>query len=202
LIFIQKERNLNGRGGAFMKNTTARSNSKYTEDYIPVKSIANGMITLDNNMKVTGIKINPRNIFILDQDSQDAILINLKNFYNSIDFEFWIICADRAVDISVYLSQLQLLYNSTQSPVIRKLVTEDIQKGNVFVQNKVVDTEFYLLFKEKDIDLIQKRIRGLINGLINCGLNSSQVTNDDLRVILDNFLNGGVTTEFGTVMLS
>lgn len=185
-----------------MKNTTVRSNSKYTEDYIPVKSIANGMITLDNNMKVTGIKINPRNIFILDQDSQDAILINLKNFYNSIDFEFWIICADRAVDISVYLSQLQLLYNSTQSSVIRKLVTEDIQKGNSFIQNKVVDTEFYLLFKEKDMDLIQKRIRGLINGLINCGLNSSQVTNDDLRVILDNFLNGGVTTEFGTVMVA
>ncbi|MFA7689334.1 MAG: hypothetical protein WCX96_04545, partial [Bacilli bacterium] len=124
------------------------------------------------------------------------------NFYNTIDYEFWIICADRPVDMSVYLSQLQLLYNSTQSPVVRKLVTEDIQKGNSFMQNKVVDTEFYLLFKEKDIDLIQKRIRGLINGLINCGLNSSQVTNDDLRVILDNFLNGGVTTEFGTVMVS
>ncbi|MFA5602565.1 MAG: hypothetical protein WDA21_02375 [Bacilli bacterium] len=185
-----------------MKKPTVRSNSKYTEDYITVKSISNGMITLDNNLKITGVKIMPRNIFILDQDSQDAILINLKNFYNTIDYEFWIICADRPVDMSVYLSQLQLLYNSTQSPVVRKLVTEDIQKGNSFMQNKVVDTEFYLLFKEKDIDLIQKRIRGLINGLINCGLNSSQVTNDDLRVILDNFLNGGVTTEFGTVMVS
>ena len=40
----------------------------------------------------------------------------------------------------------------------------------------------------------------MINGLATCGLNASQTTNDDLRVILDNFLNGGATTNFGTVM--
>ena len=40
----------------------------------------------------------------------------------------------------------------------------------------------------------------LINGLASCGLNSAQANNDDLRIILDNFLNGGSTTEFGTVM--
>ena len=40
----------------------------------------------------------------------------------------------------------------------------------------------------------------LINGLASCGLNASQTTDDDLRIILDNFLNGGKTTEFGTVI--
>ena len=40
----------------------------------------------------------------------------------------------------------------------------------------------------------------MINGLAGCGLNASQVSNEDLRVILENFLNGGKTTEFGTVM--
>ena len=45
-----------------------------------------------------------------------------------------------------------------------------------------------------------KRIRQLINSFANAGLNSHQVTNDDLRIILDNFLNGGQTTTFGTVM--
>ena len=66
--------------------------------------------------------------------------------------------------------------------------------------NNVVDTEYFLIFKEKNPDVIQKRIRALINGFSVCGLNSSQTTNDDLRIILDNFLNGGMTTEFGTVM--
>ena len=77
---------------------------------------------------------------------------------------------------------------------------EDINKGNAFVNNSVVDTEYYILFKEKDPELMQKKIRLLINGLSGCGLVASQTTNEDLRVILDNFLNGGQTTEFGTVI--
>ena len=47
--------------------------------------------------------------------------------------------------------------------------------------------------------MAQKKIRMLISGLATCGLTARQTSNEDLRVILDNFLNGGQTTEFGTV---
>lgn len=181
-----------------MKKKIAGSN--YTENWIPVKSIQNGMIITYDNLKVSGVKIAPRNIFILDAQAQDNVLISLKNFYNMIDFEFWLVVADRPVDISVYMSQLQLLYNETSSPAIRKLIMQDIDKGNTFINNNIVDTEYYFLFKEKDPNIVQKKVRMLIQGLASCGLNASQTTNDDLRVILDNFLNGGKTTEFGTVM--
>ena len=104
-----------------MKNsqsmTSQKSSSKYTEDWLPIKSIANGYILLDNKLKVTGVKIRPRNIFILDQVVQDNTLIALKNFYNTIDFEFWLISADRPVDLNNYLARLQLLYNQTPNPV-------------------------------------------------------------------------------------
>ena len=53
---------------------------------------------------------------------------------------------------------------------------------------------------EKRMDLIQKKLRTLMSGLANCGLNSIQVSNSDLRMVLDNFLNGGTQTNFGTVM--
>ena len=171
--------------------------SKYTD--IPVKSITSGMITLDNKMKVSGVKIMPRNIFILDPATQAAIITNLKTVYNVIDYEFWIIAADRPVDINVYLSELQVLYNSSVSPVQRKIISEDMDKANMFVRNSVVDTEYYLLFKHKDTDIVQKRIRNLINNFAAAGLTATQTSNDDLRMILDNFLNGGQTTTFGTV---
>ena len=151
-------------------------------------------------LRVTGVKITPRNIFILDEDSQTNILIALKNFYNTLEFEFWLVVADRPVDISVYLSQLQLLYNNTSDPARRKLINEDIQKGNSFMNNNVVDTEYFILFKEKNMEILQKKVRLLINGLSSCGLVASQISNEDARIILDNFLNGGRTTEFGTVM--
>ena len=173
--------------------------SKYTD--VPVKDISNGVIVLDNNQKVTGVKIMPRNIFILEQSMQEAIIMNLKNFYNSLDYEFWIVVADRPVDINVYLSQLQVLYGKTTDNKKRKLILEDLNKANMFMNNNVVDTEYFLLFKEKDNDLIQKRIRNLINNLASAGLTAFQTNNDDLRMILDNFLNGGQTTTFGTVLV-
>lgn len=173
---------------------------KYTEDWLPIKGITNGAIVTKNNELVTGVKIAPRNIFILDTQTQDNVLLALKNFYNIIDFEFWLVVADKPVDLSVYLSQLQLLYNDATHPAIRKLIYEDIEKASYYRNNNVVDTEYFFLFKEKKPDMLQKKIRMMINGLAGCGLNASQTTNEDLRTILDNFLNGGENTEFGTVV--
>ena len=183
-----------------MSKMSKTTSSQYTEDWLPITGIQNGYIICEGKQKVTGVKITPRNIFILDQQDQDNVMISLKNFYNMIDFEFWLVVADRPVDISVYMSQLQLLYNDSTSPAIRKLILQDIDKGNDFVNNSIVDTEYYIMFKDTSEDVLQKRVRMLINGLANCGLNASQVSNDDLRIILENFLNGGVNTEFGTVM--
>ncbi len=181
-------------------SSTSRTSGPFTENWLPVRSIQNNMIITRNNYKVGGVKIAPRNIFILDTDTQNNILLGLRNFYNTIDYEFWLVVADRPVDISVYMSQMQLLLNETNSPAIRKLIMQDIEKGETFIRNNVVDTEYYFLFKTKDVDLFQKRVRQMINGLATCGLNASMISNSDLRLILENFLNGGNTTEFGTVM--
>ena len=182
--------------------TKVDSTSKYTENWIPIKNIANGMIQLNSGELVTGIKINPKNIFILDEDAQQRVIYNLRNFYNTLDYEFWIIIADRPVDINMYLAQLQLLYQKTTNNITKKLIMQDISKANQFMgaEFNVIDTEYYLLFKEKRPEIIQKRINNLIATLANAGINSMQVSNSDIRMILDNFLNGGQTTSFGTVM--
>ena len=41
-----------------MKNTEKRS--KYTNDFVPIRSITNGMILLDNNERVTGVNPSKR----------------------------------------------------------------------------------------------------------------------------------------------
>ena len=48
--------------------------SKFSEDWVPVKAIQNGMIILNNNYYVTGIKVEPKNIFILDYQSSILLL--------------------------------------------------------------------------------------------------------------------------------
>ena len=177
----------------------AQNNPKYTENWLPIKTIRNGIMYNNRNEMITGVKIQPKNIFILDQSSMDAALIGLMNFYNTIDYEFWIIVADRPVDIAMYQAELQVLYNKTQDQRIRKMIAQDMEKGDFFVNNDVVDTEYFLLFKEKKKELVDKKVRNLINNLASAGLVASQTTNDDLRMIIDNFLNGGKKYEAGGV---
>ena len=92
-------------------NSKKTTNRKYTEDWLPIKNITNGMIELENKFKVTGVKIRPRNIFILESNLRNNIISQLRIFYDTLDFEFWFISADRPVDISDYLATLQIQYN-------------------------------------------------------------------------------------------
>lgn len=174
----------------------------FSEDWLPIKQIMNGMIQLEDGSYVTGVKVQPKNIFILDSGSQNNIIYNLRNFYNSIDYEFWLLIAERPVDIDVYVSQLQLMYNDAQNNAQKKLIMQDINKANLFTSrdSNVVDTEYYILFKEKRLELVQKKLHNLISGLANAGLQSTQTSNNDLRNVLDNFLNGGEQINFGAVM--
>lgn len=175
--------------------------NKSTESWLPIKRINNGMIEIEGGYMVTGIKIEPKNIFILDQEVQNNVISSLRTFYNTIDYEFWLISAGRPVDINVYLANLQVQYNNTNNQIVRKLLMQDISKANMFMstQMNAVDTEYFILFKEKKPEIIQKRLQTLISGLANCTLNSKQVSNDDLRMLLDNFFSGAETSRFGTV---
>lgn len=174
------------------------STNNTTESFVPVRSIVNNMIELDNGFKVAGVKVLPRNIFILDEGDRFNVIDGLKDVYNTFDFEFWLVITDRQVDISVYIAELQMAYNQVSDPVVRKLINQDLNKAEDF-NHDVRDIEFYILFKDNNIENIQKKIRIIINGLAAAGLSSNQASNDDLRSVLESFLNSGRKTEFGTV---
>ena len=44
-----------------------KGNSVFTENWVKIKSIRNGIITLPNKEMVTGVRIEPRNIFTLER---------------------------------------------------------------------------------------------------------------------------------------
>ncbi len=185
-----------------MTQNQKNNTSKFAEDWLPIKSISNGCIQLENGLLVTGIKITPKNIFILDYESQSNLIYNLRSFYNQINFEFWLIVADRPVDINSYIAELNLLYGQIQNFGIRKLLNEDIKKAEMFMSKEVnvVDTEYYLLFKEKKPDVISKSIKDLIINLSNCNMVATQTTDEDLRGLFDSLLNSNESTNYGVVM--
>lgn len=184
--------------------------AKTTEDWLPIVDIKGSYIevkganALEGNQYVTGVRVEPKNIFILDEIIQRQTINGLTNFYNTLDFEFWLMCCDRPVDINLYKSQLEIMYAEATSQQQRKLIAEDIRKVDKFIGPEInaVDTEFYILFKApvKQTELIQKRISNMISGLASAGLNCRQITDEDIRVLLDSIFNDSERVEFGTVM--
>lgn len=192
-----------------MAKKQAKSDNKYSEDWLPITNIQGGLIevqgrTLDGKQIVTGVRVEPKNIFISDEETQNRTIYALRNFYNSLDYEFWLICCDRPVDINLYKSELEVMLNRTESAQTRKLIIQDLQKCDMFTGPAInaVDTEFYLLFKDspKNMERIQKRVHNMISGLASAGLVSRQMTEEDVRVLLDSFLNDSKRVEYGTVM--
>ena len=180
-----------------------------TEDWLPIIEIKNGMIEvkgtpLTGHQFVTGVRIEPKNIFISEQQVQMNTIYNLRDLYNNMDFEFWLVCCDRPVDINLYKSELEIMYSQEENANIRKLINDDINKCDKFIGPEVnaVDTVYYILIKDsiKNRDLLIKRIQIIISDLAKSGLNSRQVTDDDLRVVLDSFFNDTLKMEYGTVM--
>ena len=117
-------------------------------------------------------------------------------------------CIQLQEKLGTYKEQRTLIYKEKESEIKEILAEcparEDIEKANLFMSKEVnvTDTEYFILFKDRRPEIIQKKIQNLISGLANVGLQSAQVSNDDLRVLLDGFMNGGDTTKFGTVMSS
>ena len=186
-----------------MTNKTNNNSFISTEDWLPLIDIKDGMMEVKGTpvtgrQFVSGIRIEPRNIFITDVQNQINVINHLRDFYNTLDYEFWLVCCDRPVDINLYKSELEVMYVQEEDPKIRKLIGEDLEKCDMFIgpQINAVDTEYYILLKEsvKNKEVLIKKIQNLISNLARAGLNSRQVTNEDLRVILDAFFNDSLRT--------
>ena len=57
------------------------SSNIYTENWIKFREINNNVIYLDNKEMVTGVKIQPRNIFILEENYQNQIILHINKYY-------------------------------------------------------------------------------------------------------------------------
>ena len=107
-----------------------------------------------------------------------------------------LIVADRPVDINLYLSQFHLQFEAL-TQIARKLLLK-ILKSRIVWQWVVnaVDTEYYILFRDKSTEVLQKRVQTLISQLASTGLVSRQVSQDDLS-FYSKFLKWGVKNDLG-----
>ena len=77
--------------------------NKTTEDWLPIKSITNGSIVLDDGMMVTGVKIEPKNI-LCDDFSMKMYQIckNCQSYKQENPFPEYNDCETHKIKVSDY----------------------------------------------------------------------------------------------------
>ena len=57
-----------------MLKMSSNNTSNTTESFVPIRAIVNNMIELDNGEKIAGVKIAPKNIFIMEESDQFNVI--------------------------------------------------------------------------------------------------------------------------------
>ena len=118
---------------------------KSTQEFVPIKEIRDGVVTLKNNSLVVVLLVSSINFALKSPDEQQAILLQFQNFLNSLDFTIQIFIQSRRLDIRPYLRAMEerltgetndLMKIQTREYIefIKKFTeTTDIMSKNFFV---------------------------------------------------------------------
>lgn len=108
-----------------------RKNSKATQDFVPIKEIRDGVVTLrDGGLRMVLIASSV-NFYLKSPDEQMGILTQYQDFLNSLDFPIQIAMESRRLDIRPYLDILEKQLKDQTNDLIKLQTREYIE----FIKN-------------------------------------------------------------------
>ena len=145
-------------------------------------------LVIDHNLKISPLGANALYLGILT----DSARFQFVAYYVATFARLKFLCENGAEP-----TKLNNLLNKTDE---RSLAAKGYAMSNY---KKTEEGVIYIIYDKETLHKLgisANEASNLINYLAGASLTATQVSNDDLRMILDNFLNGGQTTKFGTVM--
>jgi len=122
------------------------SSSKSSQDFVPIKEIRDGIALLKNGPICSILMASASNFALKSTGEQEAILMQYKNFLNSLDFPVQFFVESRKFDIEPYL---QLLKESLEKQTNELLAIQtreymDFIK-NLVIGKNIVSKNFYVV---------------------------------------------------------
>ncbi|MEI7463566.1 MAG: hypothetical protein WCK03_04210 [Candidatus Taylorbacteria bacterium] len=122
------------------------SQSKTTQDFVPIKEIRDGVIVLKNGGMRSIILASSLNFALKSQDEQSSILIQFQNFLNSLDFSIQISIQSKKLDIRPYLALLEGRYKEQGTELMKIQVREYIEFIRTFVEStNIMSKSFFVV---------------------------------------------------------
>ncbi len=116
--------------------------NKTTQDFLPIKDIREGVITLKNGGIRGVLMVSSINFALKSSEEQSSIIYAFQSFLNSLDFTCQVIVQSRAINITPYLDSIKKLEEAqtnellkAQTTSYREFVKELVEGDNVMTKN-------------------------------------------------------------------
>ncbi len=106
-------------------------NAKATQEFVPIKEVRDGVITLKNGDLRAIVLANSVNLSLKSDDEQKATILGFQSFLNTLDFAIQISVQSRRLDIRPYLLLLEERMKVQNEPLLKLQTKEYIE----FIRN-------------------------------------------------------------------
>lgn len=121
------------------------SNTKATQDFVPIKEVRDGIITLKDGSMRSIVMVSSLNFALKSADEQQAIILQFQNFLNSLDFSIQISIQSRELDIRPYITLLEGRYKDELGDLMKIQIREYIQFVKSFVEQSNIMTKSFFV---------------------------------------------------------
>lgn len=123
----------------------AVTNSKTTQDFVPIKEIRQGVVILKDGSLRTVVMVSSLNFALKSADEQQSIIMQFQNFLNSLDFSIQIFIQSRKLDIRPYIALLEGRLKDQVGDLIKIQTREYIGFIKNFTENSNIMTKTFFV---------------------------------------------------------
>lgn len=156
------------------------------QDWLPITSLKEDGIYLKNEEKVKILKVEAMNFRLKSESEQNLILESYKRFLKACNFDIQMIVMTRKKDISKHMTSIRK--NVEDDENLRKLA--DAYRAHLDEILNIrgsMAKEFFVIVK--GTDKLQEKVKKIKEELSKCGNMVSECKQEEMKEILDIYLN-------------
>jgi hypothetical protein len=168
-----------------------------TQQHLPISDIKDDVVTLKDGSMAVILRVSTVNFGLLSENEQLAIIASFAGLLNSLSFMIQIIIRSKKLDISTYLSSLDVAQSQQKNPLLYSMIGryKAFIKSTV-AENEVLDKSFYIAIPVSGLELgpfknaqnsfkkaltaLYPRRDNIIRQLSRIGLKADQLDTQDL----------------------
>ncbi|HEV3245195.1 MAG TPA: hypothetical protein VG102_02475 [Candidatus Paceibacterota bacterium] len=122
-----------------------QSNSRSTQDFVPVSEVRDGVIVLKDGSLRAILLASSINFALKSEDEQTAFIVQFQNFLNSLDFSVQIFVQSRMLDIRPYIATLEARFKEQLDDLMRIQIREYIEFIKSFTEAANIMTKNFFV---------------------------------------------------------